>query len=314
MDWRLYNKSCLDMSEVSDESVALMVTSPPYNVGKEYESAGMSQYAYEEMLRVVMRETYRTLAPGGRAAVNIGGTNRSPYYPNFYHVIGAAFDAGFQMRDMIVWDKGMVGVSTAWGSWRRPSSPTMQDIHEFIMVFQKPPFMRRSKRGDYTTTPDEFVQWRKSIWQMSPESAKRVGHDAPFPIELPRRLIRLHTSIGDLVLDPFTGSGTSGVAALQEHRMFVGYEIDEQLGYCDIARKRMEEALRERIALIPYSDKVLGSDPICPACGGRVRKAMRRRTSWSRGSLQRFCNPTCRNRYHVRQSWRRGRGERSETP
>jgi site-specific DNA-methyltransferase (adenine-specific) len=147
-------------------------------------------------------------------------------------------EIGFLMRGEIIWDKGSsVGSSTAWGSWMSASNPTLRDVHEYILVFSKGPFKRQKEGRTSTIERDDFLELTKSVWQFPTESASRVGHPAPFPVELPRRLIELYSFAGDAILDPFMGSGTTALAALDTGRHYVGYELDPD--YAALAQKRI---------------------------------------------------------------------------
>jgi len=235
---RIFCHTSEDMHELPDRSVHLMVTSPPYNVGKEYDE-DLTHDEYLGLLRQVLEETHRVLVPGGRACVNVANLGRRPYIPLHAYVIEAAASAGFQMRGEIIWDKGPgAGVSTAWGSWMSASNPTLRDTHEYILVFQKPPFGRPKRDGQESTIArDDFLEWTKSVWTFGPESAKRAGHPAPFPVELPHRLIQLYTFEGDVVLDPFMGTGATAVAAVRDGRRYVGYDVSPK--YCALAEQRL---------------------------------------------------------------------------
>jgi site-specific DNA-methyltransferase (adenine-specific) len=139
-------------------------------------------------------------------------------------------DIGYLMRGEIIWYKGAgAGVSMAWGSWQSAANPVLRDTHEYILVFSKGSFSHRKPEGkENTITKEQFMEWTKSVWTMNPESAKKVGHPAPFPVELPYRLIQLYTYKGDIILDPFMGSGTTAIAALKSERKYVGYDIDPE--------------------------------------------------------------------------------------
>ncbi|MYA59854.1 MAG: site-specific DNA-methyltransferase [Chloroflexi bacterium] len=239
---RFFPKSSEHMDDLVDRCVHLMVTSPPYNVGKDYD-ANLSMVDYLELLRKVLHETYRVLVDGGRACVNVANIGRKPYIPLHAYVIQIAARIGFYMRGEIIWDKGMSGVSTAWGSWMSPSNPTLRDTHEYILVFQKPPFGRKGFEGrNPTIAREDFLELTKSTWSMAPASAKRAKHPAPFPVELPRRLIDLYTYSDEVVLDPFMGTGATAVAAYESGRVFVGYEIEKE--YVDVARTRIQAGLK----------------------------------------------------------------------
>ena len=237
---RFFCKSSEHMDDLPDRSVHLMVTSPPYNVGKEYDN-DLSMEEYLGLIRNVMRETYRVLVDGGRACVNVANIGRKPYIPLHAYIIQIAAEIGFFMRGEIIWDKGMSGSSTAWGSWMSPSNPTLRDTHEYILVFQKPPFGRKRQEGrEVTISRDDFLEHTKSTWSFSPASAKRSKHPAPFPVELPRRLIDLYTFSSEVVLDPFMGTGATALAALESGRTFVGYDIVSE--YIETAQIRIKDA------------------------------------------------------------------------
>lgn len=236
---RIFLKSSENMDNLPNRCVHLMVTSPPYNVGKDYDT-DLSMDEYLGLIDRVMNETYRVLVDGGRACVNVANIGRKPYIPLHAYVIQIAARIGFFMRGEIIWDKGMSGTSTAWGSWMSPSNPTLRDTHEYILVFQKPPFGRTRQEGrEPTISRDEFLEHTKSTWNMAPASAKRAKHPAPFPIELPRRLIHLYTFSNDVVLDPFMGTGATALAARECGRRFVGYEIDGE--YVKVAESLIED-------------------------------------------------------------------------
>lgn len=243
---RIFIKSSEKMDDLPDRSVHLMVTSPPYNVGKDYD-ADLSMDEYLDLLRRVLRETYRTLVDGGRACVNVANIGRKPYIPLHAYIIQIAAEIGFFMRGEIIWDKGMSGSSTAWGSWMSPSNPTLRDTHEYILVFQKAPFGRKREQGrNPTIARDDFLEHTKSTWSFPPASARRAKHPAPFPVELPKRLVDLYTFSGEVVLDPFMGTGATALAAHQLDRIYVGYEISDE--YVEIAWDRISKSLSEPVA------------------------------------------------------------------
>ncbi len=243
---RLYLKSSEDMSELPDNSVHLMVTSPPYNVGKDYD-ADLTLDEYRDLLRRVLRETYRVLATGGRACINIASLGRKPYVPLHAYVIQDMLELGYLMRGEIIWDKGgSASRSTAWGSWLSAVNPVLRDVHEYILVFSKDSFSRTASGRASTIDRDGFLECTKSVWSLPAVPARQVGHPAPFPEELPRRLIELYTFRGDVVLDPFCGAGTTCVAALLTGRRYVGYEIEAD--YLRIAQERLNAAVQKREA------------------------------------------------------------------
>ena len=234
---RFHLKSSGDMSELPDYSVHLMVTSPPYNVRKEYDE-DLTLEEYLELLHVVFKETYRVLVTGGRACINIANLGRKPYLPLHALIIQTMLEIGFLMRGEIIWDKAAsASPSTAWGSWQSASNPVLRDVHEYILVFSKESFSRKPEVKEDTIDREAFLEWTKSIWTFPAVSAKRIGHPAPFPEELPRRLIDLYTFKNDVVLDPFCGSGTTCLAAFRLGRQYIGYEINPQ--YKQLAEKRL---------------------------------------------------------------------------
>ena len=241
--------------EVADGSVALVVTSPPYFAGKEYEAVlgvggvPADYEAYLGMLFDVFSQCFDKLEPGGRIAVNVANLGRKPYRSLSRDVIDLLDQLGYLLRGEIVWQKShAAGGSCAWGTYQRPGNPVLRDVSERIIVASKGRFDRaltpdeRTSRGlphEGTITMDEFIDATIDIWDIPAESATRVGHPAPFPVELPRRLIELFTYRGDLVLDPFMGSGSTAVAAVTTERHYAGFDTDET--YVALAERRVAE-------------------------------------------------------------------------
>lgn len=232
-------KSSEQMTELPDSSVHLMVTSPPYNVGKEYDE-DLTLDEYRAFLKSVWSEVKRVLVPGGRACINIANLGRKPYIPLHTFIIEDMLDLGFLMRGEIIWNKASSSSpSTAWGSWLSAKNPTLRDIHEYILIFSKGTFSRENIGRKSSITKEEFLEFTKSIWIFDAELAKKVGHPAPFPVELPYRLIQLYTFEGEVVLDPFIGSGQAAIAAIKTQRHYVGYDINEE--YVKLAERRIKE-------------------------------------------------------------------------
>jgi len=249
------------MGAVPSDSVALVVTSPPYFAGKDYESelgAGPvpgSYVEYLEMLTDVFGECVRTLEPGGRIAVNVANLGRRPFRSLAADVTAILQDRlRLLLRGEVVWlkQRGSAG-SCAWGSFQRPGNPVLRDTTERIIIASKGRFDRAVNVADRrriglpwasTLQRDEFMDATLDVWEFPPESATRVGHPAPFPVALPERLIGLYTYLGDLVLDPFVGAGTTAVAALRTGRHYVGY--DTEADYLAVAAERVAA---ERAAL-----------------------------------------------------------------
>jgi site-specific DNA-methyltransferase (adenine-specific) len=240
----IFGRSAEDMNELPDAGVHLMVTSPPYNVGKEYDE-DLTLEEYLAFLKRVWREVHRVLVPGGRACINVANLGRRPYIPLHAFIIRDMLELGFLMRGEIIWDKGAsAAASTAWGSWKSPANPTLRDVHEYILVFSKGAFSRPNPGGrESTISPEEFLEFTKSVWSFPAESARKVGHPAPFPVELPYRLIQLYTFKDEVVLDPFMGSGSTALAALKAGRRYVGYEIDP--AYIGLAKKRINQYIQD---------------------------------------------------------------------
>jgi len=226
------------MKDVPDNSLHLMITSPPYNVTKEYDE-DLSLQEYLQLLRKVFSETYRVLVYGGRACINVANLGRKPYIPLSDYISHMMIEIGFLMRGEIIWFKGAgAGVSMAWGSWLSAVNPVLRDTHEYILVFSKGSFSRhKSENKEDTITKEQFMEWTKSVWMINTESAKKVGHPAPFPVELPYRLIQLYSFKDDVVLDPFMGSGSTAIAALKSARKYFGHEIEPD--YIQLAEERI---------------------------------------------------------------------------
>lgn len=252
----VYRADARDMRQVATGSVALVVTSPPYFAGKEYETSlgrngvPATYFDYLTLLRDVFAECKRVLEPGGRIAVNVANLGRRPYRSLAGDVTAILQDLGLLLRGEVVWWKGRAaGGSCAWGSFQRPANPVLRDVTERIVIASKGRFDRaltpavRQRLGLPSTATiwrDEFLEATTDLWEIPPESAIRIGHPAPFPVELPQRLIELYTYRGDVVLDPFLGSGTTAVAALSRGRHYIGFDTDPN--YVERAKQRLADA------------------------------------------------------------------------
>lgn len=248
----------MDATQVADGSVALVVTSPPYFAGKEYESemgqgfVPGSYLEYLDMLTEVLARCWEKLEPGGRVAINVANLGRRPYRSLSADVIGILQDnLGMLLRGEIIWRKAKgAGGSCAWGSFRSPANPVLRDLTERVIVASKGRFDRALPRAERerqglphlsTMSSESFMEATLDIWEIPAESASQIGHPAPFPPALPQRLIELYTYRGDLVLDPFIGSGTTALAAVATGRHYVGFDVEPK--YLDLARERLALAL-----------------------------------------------------------------------
>ena len=235
----IFCNSSEKMKELPDSSVHLMVTSPPYNVGKEYDE-DYSLRDYLLFLKNVWREVHRVLVPGGRVCINVANLGRKPYIPLHAYIIEQMLELEFLMRGEVIWNKASsASPSTAWGSWRSPTNPTLRDIHEYLLIFSKGTYSRpNTNKREISLAKEEFMEYTKSIWTFKAESARRIGHPAPFPVELPLRVIKLYTFEDEIVLDPFMGSGQTAIAAITANRHYIGYDIDSD--YVQLAKKRID--------------------------------------------------------------------------
>ena len=261
---RLWVGDARDMDrhgDIADSSVALVVTSPPYYAGKEYEEAigeghvPASYIDYLEMLHDVFAECVRKLEPGGRIAVNVANLGRKPYRSLSADVIDVLQNRlKLLLRGEVIWRKarGASG-NCAWGSFRKAANPVLRDVTERVVIASKGRFDRavaRDKRiaaalpSENSIDTREFMEATMDVWEIRPASATRVGHPAPFPVELPRRLIELYTYRGDLILDPFIGSGTTALAAIRTGRHYVGFDTDRN--YVALAEQRLESELSQQ--------------------------------------------------------------------
>jgi modification methylase len=236
---QIFCKSSERMEELPNNSIDLGITSPPYNVKKSYDD-DLTLQEYLEFLRRIFIEVKRVLVPGGRFCINLADLGRRPYIPLTSYVSIMLVELGFLLRGEIIWRKtGVSGSSCAWGSWKMASNPVLRDCHEKILVCCKDTYKRESKGKTSTITRDEFLRDTLSVWDMPCESARRVKHPAPFSVQLPERLISLYSFLGDIVLDPFMGSGTTAVAAIRSGRHYVGYELDEN--YVKLSEERIKK-------------------------------------------------------------------------
>lgn len=246
----IYNDDVTSTTLLEPESIDLIVTSPPYNVDIQYSSTD-DKKSYDDYLtftRQWMSQCLKWLKPDGRFCLNIPLDKNKGGQKS----IGADFtylakQIGFNYHSTIVWNEGNISRRTAWGSWMSASAPYVIAPVELILILYKDSWKKNSGSRENDITRDEFMEWTNGLWTFSGESKKRIGHPAPFPLELPRRLIKLFSYVGDTVLDPFMGSGTTLIAALQNNRQGIGIDID--YGYCELAQSRLEAAKVYQLSL-----------------------------------------------------------------
>jgi modification methylase len=238
---RIYCGDSSNMAQIEDDSVDLIITSPPYNAQINYDvyNDNLPLLEYLQQINQVWIECFRVLKLGGRLCINSAGLFRHPYIPLHHYLTSQCLNLGFLMRAEIIWMKktGINSGSTAWGSWCSPSNPTPRDSHEYINIFSKGQY-HLEKKGQTDLTPKEFQTWTRGEWHFRTESAQNK-HPAPFPEELPKRLIKLYSWIGGIVLDPFCGSGTTCYVAKMLKRKYIGYDLSPN--YVMQARQRCSQ-------------------------------------------------------------------------
>lgn len=238
---RVYNDDILNVDSIARESIDLIVTSPPYDVDVKYGSYD-DNIPYSEYLRFTRRwlAKCRDLSrPDGRLCLNVPlDKNKGGQQSVCADITTVAKDVGWKYHSTIVWNEQNISRRTAWGSWLSASAPYVIAPVEVIIVLYKQ-MWEKMRKGRSDITRDEFIQWTNGVWSFSGESGSRVGHPAPFPVELPRRCIKLFSYVGDSVLDPFLGSGSTLLACLETGRVGIGVEIDPN--YCELAVRRLKE-------------------------------------------------------------------------
>lgn len=233
--------------DIPDNSIDLIVTSPPYNVGIQYNSHD-DTISYEEYLRWTeewLRKALKLMKPDGRMCLNIPlDKNKGGQQSVYADITTIAKGVGWKYHSTIIWNEGNISRRTAWGSWLSASAPYVIAPVETIVVLYREMWKKR-RRGKSDITREEFIEWTNGLWTFSGESKKKIGHPAPFPIELPKRCIKLFSYVGDTVLDPFVGSGSTIIAAHKLNRKAIGVEIDEK--YFQLAIERVsKECITQR--------------------------------------------------------------------
>ena len=243
---KIYNCDCIEgMKQIPDNSIDLCVTSPPYNVGIDYDSYNDKKTPEEYFIFAEkwVKELYRIMKSDGRVCLNVivtcGTANfMISHYAEYYHIFKKA---GFNFFSSAIWDDRTIANKTAWGSWLSASAPYVNSPYEAIMFFYKDQW-KKIKKGKTTISKEEFVKATRGIWSFHPQ--RREGHPAPFPIELPSLCIKLFSWEGDLVLDPFIGSGTTAEACMRLNREYIGFEISKK--YCDMIKDKTEQTRTTR--------------------------------------------------------------------
>ncbi len=241
--FRIINGNVLTTRAIKKDSIDLIVTSPPYNVDIEYNSNddALSYADYLAFSKKWFTRCFQWLKSDGRFCLNIPlDKNKGGQQHVGADLTKLATAIGFQYHSTIVWNEGNISRRTAWGSWMRASAPYVIAPVELIVVLYKEQWKKTSGSGQSDMDKEEFMEWTNGLWTFPGESKKRIGHPAPFPLELPRRCIKLFSYVGDTVLDPFMGSGTTLIAAHLNKRTGIGIEIDEH--YCKLAWERINHA------------------------------------------------------------------------
>ena len=242
--FKLIHKSVfLADTDILDSSIDLIVTSPPYNVGKNYsgneEEDFLNYQNYLEFTHQWLSLVFNWVKPDGRICINVAlDINKGGTKPVYSDILQVAQKIGWHYHTTIVWNKGNMGRRTAWGSYKSASAPYAIAPVEMILVMYKEVWKKSgSKTKEDDITEEEFKAWTLGSWDFNPESAKRVGHEAPFPRELPKRCIKLFSFVGDRVLDPFAGSGTTMIESINNNRYAIG--IEKESRYINLIKTRL---------------------------------------------------------------------------
>ncbi|OQY48714.1 MAG: site-specific DNA-methyltransferase [Anaerolineaceae bacterium 4572_78] len=236
----IINSDVLTANTVANGSIDLIVTSPPYNVDIKYESYS-DQLSYDQYLDFCskwLKRCFNWLKEDGRFCLNIPlDKNKGGQQSVGADITTIAKQVGFKYHSTVIWNEGNISRRTAWGSWLSASAPYVIAPVELIVILYKSSWKKRSGSRQSDIEKSEFMSWTNGVWTFSGESKKRIGHPAPFPIELPMRCIKLFSFVDDVVLDPFMGSGTTLIAAALNNRYAIGIEVDKS--YCQLAKRRL---------------------------------------------------------------------------
>jgi site-specific DNA-methyltransferase (adenine-specific) len=242
-DLTILNDDILTTTAIEPETVDLVVTSPPYNVDIQYGSH-KDDISYAEYLAFSerwLRQCLRFLREDGRLCLNVPlDKNKGGQQSVGADLTTLAKRIGYKYHSTIIWNEGNISRRTAWGSWMSASAPFVIAPVELIIILYKNTWKKTSGSKISDISRDEFMNWTNGLWTFNGESKKKIGHPAPFPLELPKRCIKMFSFVGDTVLDPFMGSGTTLLAAGMLQRRGIGVEVDT--AYCRLAQKRLENA------------------------------------------------------------------------
>ncbi len=242
-DYKIINNDATDVTCLHENSVDLIVTSPPYNLGKRYNKCEkVDALPYEDYLEFSekwLENCYFWSKNTGRLCVNVSlDKNKFGKQPLSADITKIAMKVGWKYHATIIWNEGNISRRTAWGSWMSASAPHVIAPVETIIVLYKNEW-KREKQGENDISRDEFLDWVGGRWNFNGESGKRIGHEAPFPRELPKRCIKLFSFIEDTILDPFLGSGTTIIEAINNNRNAIGIEFEKK--YCNLTKSRIEK-------------------------------------------------------------------------
>lgn len=240
----IYNEDCVKgiRENIPNDTIDIIVTSPPYNLKINYNDYedNMDYNDYLKWCEEWISECYRVLKFGGRICINVpmeSNLGGKKYIMNDY--INILEKIGFIRNSMAIWNKQNLTSRTAWGSWMSPSCPNIINPLEVILIYSKGDRKKKGKKENIDITRDEFIEYSLGVWTFGAESAKRIGHPAPFPEELPYRCLKMFSYKNDIVLDPFMGSGTTAVVAKKINRKYIGFELSKE--YIHIAEERLKQ-------------------------------------------------------------------------
>ena len=243
---KIYNDDILKINSIEDESIDLTITSPPYNLDIKYGSYDdeMSHEDYLAFSEEWLAKCLKLTKNDGRLCLNVPlDKNKGGQQSISADITMVAKKVGWKYHSTIIWNEQNISRRTAWGSWMKASAPYVIAPVEVILLMYKDSWKKTSGSQISDIDREEFMAWTNGVWNFSGESKKKIGHPAPYPIELPRRCIKLFSFVGDTILDPFLGSGTTLVSCIQTDRKGIGIEIDVK--YCELAKKRILKATKK---------------------------------------------------------------------